>query len=50
VRVRYVASPDELGQSNAVILPETKSTVEDLVWLFRNGLDRAIARVVGRRR
>ncbi len=38
VRVRYVNSPRELGQPDAVILPGTKSTSADLEWLRRSGL------------
>jgi adenosylcobyric acid synthase len=42
VTVRYVASPATLGQPHAVILPGTKSTVADLLWLRDQGLDQAI--------
>jgi adenosylcobyric acid synthase len=38
VSVRYVASPQELGQPQAVILPGTKSTLADLAWLRETGL------------
>jgi adenosylcobyric acid synthase len=42
VQVRFVDSPDQLGHPQAVILPGTKSTIADLLWLRRVGLARAI--------
>lgn len=42
VTVRYVSSQATLGQPHAVILPGTKSTIADLLWLREQGLDRAI--------
>jgi adenosylcobyric acid synthase len=42
VQVRYVASPQALGQPHAVIIPGTKSTVADLAWLREQGLAEAI--------
>jgi adenosylcobyric acid synthase len=42
VQVRYVASPQALGQPHAVIIPGTKSTVADLAWLRAQGLAEAI--------
>jgi adenosylcobyric acid synthase len=45
VTVRYVSSPATLGQPHAVILPGTKSTVADLLWLREQGLDQAIQRL-----
>src|SRR5437867_1127983 len=45
VAVRYVSSPATLGQPHAVILPGTKSTVADLLWLREQGLDRSIQRL-----
>lgn len=38
VAVRYVASQATLGQPHAVILPGTKSTIADLLWLREQGL------------
>jgi adenosylcobyric acid synthase len=38
VRLRYVDSPSELNTPNAVILPGTKNTVQDLLWLRNSGL------------
>ncbi|MFB0538003.1 MAG: cobyric acid synthase [Anaerolineae bacterium] len=42
VQVRFVDGPDRLGHPQAVILPGTKSTIADLLWLRRVGLARAI--------
>lgn len=42
VSVRYIDSPAELGQPDAVILPGTKSTISELLWLRQQGLDQAI--------
>lgn len=42
VSLRYVRSLWELGNPDMVILPGTKSTMEDLMWLRREGLEAAI--------
>jgi adenosylcobyric acid synthase len=42
VRVRYVRSSAALGCPHAVIVPGTKSTVADLLWLQEQGLATAI--------
>ncbi len=42
VQVRFVDDPDRLGCPQAVILPGTKSTIADLLWLRRVGLARAL--------
>ena len=44
VRLRYVQSPRELGRPDLVILPGTKSTMDDLRWLRESGLETAILR------
>lgn len=44
VRLRYVSSPRELGSPHLIILPGTKSTVEDLLWLRSSGLEGKILR------
>ena len=46
-RVRYVASPADLGAPDLIILPGSKTTVADLAWLRRARLDAA---VIARRR
>lgn len=40
--VRYVIRPEDLGRPDLVILPGTKSTLSDLLWLRQNGLETAI--------
>lgn len=46
--VRYVQSTEELGQPDLVILPGTKSTMADLLWLRQNGLEPAIQKLAAR--
>ena len=43
VRVRFVQSPEALGQPDAVILPGTKHTLADLAWLHTTGLAEAVS-------
>ena len=45
VGVRYVARPEELGRPDLVLLPGTKSTLDDLQWLRRSGLEAAVQRL-----
>ncbi|MDT8901738.1 cobyric acid synthase [Anaeroselena agilis] len=47
VAVRYVAAGQRLGSPDLVILPGSKNTTEDLLWLRAQGFDRDIARLVG---
>lgn len=42
VGLRYTDRPEDLGRPDLVILPGTKSTLADLDWLRRRGLDRAV--------
>ncbi|MEG2204480.1 MAG: cobyric acid synthase CobQ, partial [Oscillospiraceae bacterium] len=44
VTVRYVGSVGELGQPDLLILPGTKNTMDDLLWLRQNGLEAATLR------
>ena len=39
VTVRYVRTPGEFGNPDLVILPGTKSTMDDLKWMRQNGLE-----------
>lgn len=38
VELRFVTNPDELDQSDLIIIPGTKNTGADLAWLRRTGL------------
>lgn len=40
--VRYVKDVSELGHPDLIVLPGTKNTMEDLLWLRQNGLEAAI--------
>ncbi len=48
VHVRYVASPEALGSPHAIILPGSKSTLDDLKWLRTRGLADAIREFAAR--
>ncbi|MCT2584686.1 cobyric acid synthase [Actinophytocola gossypii] len=43
VSVRFVTDPSRLPDADLVVLPGTKSTVDDLRWLRDRGLDHALA-------
>lgn len=45
-RVRYVERASELGRPDMVILPGTKTTMDDLRWLRSTGLDACIEALV----
>jgi adenosylcobyric acid synthase len=45
VAVRYVAAGQQLGTPDLVILPGSKNTTEDLLWLRAQGFDRDITRL-----
>lgn len=40
--VRYVRTASELGQPDMIVLPGTKSTADDLVWLRESGIEASI--------
>lgn len=42
VSVRYVSSAAEFGNPDAVILPGSKNTMEDILWMRQNGLEMKI--------
>ena len=42
VSVRYAASPAALGNPDLIVLPGSKNTMEDLLWLRQNGLEAAV--------
>ena len=43
--VRYVQSPRQLGAPDVVILPGTKNTIDDLLWLRQCGLETAVQKL-----
>ena len=43
--MRYVSRPAELGTPDVVILPGTKSTLDDLAWLRQSGLEAAVLKL-----
>lgn len=43
--IRYVARLEELGTPDLVILPGTKNTIEDLLWMRGAGLEAAILKL-----
>ena len=42
VNVRYVGSVGELGEPDMIMLPGTKNTMSDLLWLRQSGLEASI--------
>lgn len=44
VRLRYVRRPDQLGKPDLILIPGTKSTIDDLLWLRTTGLEGRILR------
>lgn len=43
--VRYVERADKLGTPDLVILPGTKNTIDDLLWMRRNGLEASVLKL-----
>ena len=46
--VRYVQNPHHLGTPDLLILPGTKNTVDDLLWLRQSGLEAAILKLAAK--
>ena len=44
--VRYVQNTRQLGTPDLIILPGTKNTVDDLLWLRQSGLEAALLKLV----
>jgi adenosylcobyric acid synthase len=42
VSLIYARHPEDLKGSSIIIIPGTKNTIEDLLWLKKNGFDKAI--------
>lgn len=45
VSLRYVSSPSEMKDPDMVIIPGTKSTIADLLWMRQNGLEASILKL-----
>ena len=48
VGVRYVSAPGELGRPDLIVLPGTKSTMDDLKWMRQNGLEALVLKHAAR--
>lgn len=48
VSLRYVERPDQLHQPDMILLPGTKSTIADLLWLRQSGLEAVILKEAAR--
>ncbi|MHC1709914.1 MAG: cobyric acid synthase [Methanomassiliicoccales archaeon] len=48
VKVIYARTPEELESADAIIVPGTKNTVQDLLWLRESGMAAAILAKAGR--
>ncbi len=42
VSVRYVSSARELGHPDLIVIPGTKSTVADMMWMRKSGMEEAV--------
>lgn len=42
VSLRYVSNPAQLGNPDMILLPGSKNTIEDLLWMRQNGLEAKI--------
>ena len=48
VSVRYIERPADLGEPDMIVLPGTKSTIADLMWLRESGLEAKIIQAASR--
>ncbi len=48
VSLRYVRHADDLKNPDMIILPGTKNTMEDLLWMRQNGLEAAVLKEAAR--
>lgn len=44
VAVRYISTPGEFGNPDAVIIPGSKNTIQDLLWMRQSGLEAKVIR------
>lgn len=49
VKVRYVSKVGQLAKPDLLIIPGTKNTVSDLLWLRQNGLEAAIKKLADKK-
>ena len=49
IGARYVQSAEELHSPDMVIIPGTKSTMDDLLWMRQNGIESAIQKLASSR-
>ncbi len=49
VSVRYIESVKELYSPDMIIIPGTKSTISDLLWMRQNGLETAVKKAAARK-
>lgn len=47
VSVRYVKSAGELGNPDMIVVPGSKNTISDLLWMRQNGLEAAVLKQAG---
>lgn len=45
VSVRYVTKSSDLGEPDVILLPGTKNTIQDLLWMRESGLEAKITRL-----
>lgn len=50
VSLRYVSSVSELKNPDMILLPGTKNTMEDLLWMRQNGLEAAVLKAAAGRK
>ena len=48
VSLRYVSSPAQLGNPDLILIPGTKNTMKDLLWMRSQGLEAAILKAHGK--
>lgn len=44
VSLRYVSTPGEFGDPDAVLIPGSKNTIQDLLWMRQSGLETKVIR------
>ena len=48
VSLRYVTDKKELGDPDLILLPGTKNTIDDLLWMRQNGLEAAVLKLASK--